>query len=335
MKQVLVLLTILAMTVFLTGCGDQVTVGKTFIGGTEGLKTSFLPGNPPDKTTDGGTGGFSIVMKLENVGENTIPATEGYVQIWGLDPGTYSSNIPDFKKYFNQQSGFGTDLKGAVKNFDGTVLNGGTATVEFGNLKYLPAIQGDLQQKIWANVCYKYKTRMATQLCVKGTTEQALNNKDICEVEGEKNPQNSGGPISIASLKESYAGNGKMGLTLTLKHVGSGDNFFKDDKLECNDVESNTDRGKVWIGFKPVLVGGQNVPVTCQGMDGTSTKNGYVGGYVRLFKDGSGKETTTLYCTVDVSSSKTVVEVPLEAQLGYTYLQHITSDLTIRHIGTG
>jgi hypothetical protein len=323
LSKAFVVFMIFALAVFVSGCNSKQTVGKTFIGGTEGLKTSFLAGSPPDRTTDGGTGGFTIVVKAENVGESNIDANDGYVQIWGLDASTYGSNLPDFKKTFADQQGFGEELRGAVKNFDGSVLNGGVATIEFGDLKYMPTIQGDIQQKIWANVCYKYTTKVATQICVKNNVEQALSGKEICEVEGEKNPQNSGAPVHVASLKESYAGNGKIGLTLQVSHVGTGDAFFKDDKLECNDVESNLNKGKVRIKFKDVQVSGKNVPVVCQGV---------TDGYVRLFADGSGKETTTLYCTVDVSGSSNVVEVPLELELGYVYLQHVESDITIRHI---
>jgi hypothetical protein len=323
MKSTLLFVTIIALAIFLTGCSSTTTVGKTFIGGTDGLTSSFLTGSPPDTTTDGGTGGFGIVVKLDNSGENDIKASDGYVQIWGLDGKTYNSNLPDFKKTFNQQSGFGDTLRGAVKNFDGSVLNGGTATVDFGDLKYLPTIQGDLQQKIWANICYKYTTKMAAQLCVKNTAEQALSSTDICTVEGEKNPQNSGAPIQITSLKESYAGNNKMGITLTIAHVGKGDAFFKDDQLNCNDVESNADKGKVHVNFDNIQIAGRSVPVVCQGVDN---------GYVRLFKDSSGKETTTVYCTVDTTGVSTVVEVPIQAELSYVYLQHISQDITIRHI---
>jgi len=325
MKKVLVFMAILVLSLFLTGCGTQTTVGKTFVGGTVGLKTTFLDGSPPDTTTDGGTSGFGIVVKMENVGENTIESNEGYVQIWGLDAKTYNSNIADFKKTFSDQSGFGPELRGAVKNFDGTVLDGGVATIDFGDLKYLPTIQGDLQQKIWANICYKYTTKVATQICVKNNAEQALSDSKICAVEGEKGPQNSGAPIQMTSLKESYAGNGKIGITATITHVGDGDNFFKDDKLDCNDVESNTDRGKVKVTFKDVQVGGRQVPVQCQGTDN---------GYVRLYSDGSGKATTNIYCTIDTSGTNNVVEVPIEADLGYVYLQHVTKDITIRHISS-
>ncbi len=324
MNKGIVLVIILAMTLFLSGCGGQTASGNTFIGGTEGLKVSFLPGSPPEKTTDGVTSGFGIVVKLENVGENSVAASDGYVQIWGLDANTYNSNIPDFKKKFSDQDGFGDEIRSARMNA-GQVLTGGVGTVDFGELKYMPVTQGDLPQTVWANVCYKYTTKVAAQICVKNNVEQALSGTNICEVEGEKNPQNSGAPIQVTSLKETYAGNGKIGLTLILSHEGSGDNFFKDDKLECRDVESNVDAGKVRVTFKDVQISGKDVPVKCQGVDDN--------GYVRLFKEASnGKATYTLYCTVDVSGSENVVEVPIGLELSYVYLQHITSSMTIRHI---
>jgi len=332
MNKGLVLITILAVMLFLTGCSGQTqTVGRTFIGGTEGLKTSFVTGNPPDITTDGGTGGFSIAVKLENIGEYTIGADEGYVQILGIDGVSFNldPSITDFKKTFNQQTGFGTNLRGAVMNFDGKVLNGGISTVDFGQLKYMPVVQGPQEAHIEADVCYKYKTEVSTQICVKNDVEQALSSDKICSVEGEKNPQNSGGPIQVTSLKESYAGNGFVGLSLTLTHSGSGDNFFKDGGKgvapSCIDKASNPDTGKVRIQFDPVQVSGKKMPVICQSTDAD--------GYIKLYSDGSGKETYTLYCTVDVSGSNNVVEVPLSLNVSYVYLQHVDTQMTVRHVG--
>jgi hypothetical protein len=331
MNKGIVLVMILAMALFLSGCGAQTSTGSTFIGGTEGLKASFLPGSPPDKTTDGGSSGFGIVVKLENVGESDIGTDDGYVQIWGLDANTYSYdvNVAEGREE-NFKAPFKTKIRSARMNA-GQALTGGVGTIDFGQLKYTPFTQGDLSQTVWANVCYRYTTKVAAQICVKNSAEQALNDKNICEVEGEKNPQNSGAPIQVTSLKETYAGNGKIGLTLVISHTGNGDNFFKDDVLDpskegCRDVESNVDAGKVKVKFNPVQISGNNdAKVECQGMDSN--------GYVRLFKEASGgKATYTLYCTVDVGESKNIVEVPIGLELSYVYLQHITSPMTIRHI---
>jgi len=318
MNKGLVLVVILCMILFLTGCGTQTATGSTFIGGKDGLKASFLTGSPPDKTTDGGSSGFGIVVKLENVGENTVAGTDGYVEIWGLEPGAYGKTTADLKKPF------GSDIRSAKMN-SGNVLSGGISTVAFDGLKYMPIIQGDQPQTVWANICYKYKTQVAAQICVKNNVEQALNSKQLCEVEGEKNPQNSGAPIQVTSLKETYAGNGTIGLTLVLSHEGTGYNFFKDDKLDCRNVESNSDAGKVKVKFTDVQVFGRARQVKCQGID--------TDGYVRLYKEtDSGKATYTLYCTLDVSGSDNVVEVPIGLELSYVYLQTISSPMTIRHI---
>lgn len=328
MKKGLVLLIVLAMTVFLTGCGTTQTVGKTFIGGTEGLRATFLPGSPPETITDGSTSGFAIVVKLENIGETGVKSSDGYIKIQGIDQRIYNAKETDFKKLFSADGNkaFGTELLGARRGFDGKTLNGGIGTVGFEDLKYTLLSQGDTPQTIVADVCYKYATKVVTQLCVKNSVEQALGSSEICTVEGEKSPQNSGGPIQVTSLKESYAGTDKIGVTLTISHEGAGSAFFKYDTLDCNNVPSNMDKGKVKVKFENVQVAGKSVPVVCQGMDSE--------GYVRLYGDSASgnKESYNLYCTIDTVGNNNIVEVPLNLELDYTYLQSVQTGLTIRHV---
>ncbi|MGV8172312.1 MAG: hypothetical protein ACP5OA_06495 [Candidatus Woesearchaeota archaeon] len=320
MNKGIVLVAILVVTIFLTGCGQTTssTPGKAFLGGTEGLRTTFLTGTPPEKITDGGSSTFNMVVKIDNAGESDVNVNDGYVQVWGLDAGTYRAGAyPDFR------TGFTEPLRGAIKGYDGGVINGDTSTVEFEDLSYLPTIQGDLQQVIWTNICYRYTTKVATQLCIKNNAEQALGGAEICSVEGEKYPQNSGAPIHVTSIKESYAGTNRIGLTLTISHVGNGDAFFRDDSLDCNNVESNNDRGKVRVTFSPISMGGRNdIQVVCPSL---------TDGYIRLFGDGN-RATQTLYCTIDITGTNNVVQVPLNLELSYVYLQHIEKQMTIRHV---
>jgi hypothetical protein len=319
MKKILALLVLLTAVIFLTGCTEQQSSGTTFIGGTEGLRVSFVEGSPPSVTTDNGMSPFSIILKVQNIGESTVAANDAYVQISGIDGGVYGSKYPDFKRTFSEE------VRSAAKNGN-TVLNGGISTVEFAELSYKGVSVGEQQQDIWADICYKYSTKAIAQICVKNNAEQALTGKDICQVEGEKNPQNSGAPVQVTSIKETYAGNGKIGLTLTISHTGAGDNIFKaaSGAPVCNNVLSNTDAGKVKVAFKQVQVGGTKADVQCQGMDSE--------GYVRLYTEGTNKATYNLYCTVDVSGSKNVVAVPLEVELNYAYLQHLTKTMTLRHV---
>ncbi len=325
LANVLAILAVMAVMV-LSGCTNTDNRGgKAFIGGTEGLRTSFLGGNPPDEIFDGGQSTFAIVVKLENVGEDDMAANEGYVKINGLDPGTYGMGNP--KKMID------VAIPGAKKNFDGSVLNGGIATVEFGDLSYEPVIQGNLQQTVWADICYKYTTRTTTQLCIKKDPQLLLGDKKICDVEGEKYPQNAGAPIQITSLKESFAGNGKVGISMILSHMGTGDAFF-DPRVSlndnaCNDVESNTNRGRVHVKVLPVRIGGAQITPVCTGLSEPSGTNE---GYIRLYKDGSGREQFSLYCTVDASSTDSIFEVPIEVETDYLYLQHLEKEITIRHV---
>lgn len=310
----------------LSGCGEQRTTGKAFIGGTEGLKTTLMPGNPPDEIFDNRQTNFAIVVKLENTGEDTIEANEGFVKIFGLEPGIY--NINNVKKMFN------VAIPGARKNYDGTVLNGGIATMEFGDLSYGLTVQGNLDQKLWLDICYKYTTKVTTQICIKKDPQLLLNNNKICDVEGEKNPQNSGAPIQVTSLKESFAGNGKIGVTMTISHLGKGDNFFDPrENLEsndaCRDVESNNNRGRIHVKVKPLTLGGRTITPVCTGLSDPAGTNE---GYIRLYKDGSGKEQSTLYCTINAESTDTIFEVPIDVELTYHYLQHIEKPFIIRHV---
>lgn len=320
-----IVLTILVVLV-LSGCTDNNTGGgKAFIGGTEGLRTSYLRGNPPDEIFDGGQSTFAIVVKLENVGEDDIEANEGYVKINGLDPGTYGMGNP--KKMIDVK------IPGAKKNFDGSILNGGITTIEYGDLSYAPIIQGNLQQTVWADICYKYTTRTTTQLCIKKDPQLLLGDKKICDVEGEKYPQNAGAPIQVTSLKESFAGSGKIGVSMIFSHIGTGDAFFDPrvslNENACNNLDSNSNKGRIHVLVKPVRIGGAQITPVCTGMSDTSGTNE---GYIRLYKDGSGREQSTLYCTIDAGSTDSIFEVPIEVEATYLYLQHLEKEVTIRHV---
>ncbi|HIH31281.1 TPA: hypothetical protein HA235_01100 [Candidatus Woesearchaeota archaeon] len=320
MKKILIFVLLLAGLV-ISGCGPTTTSGQTFIGGNKGLETAFLQGSPPPETFDGGQSGFAIVVDLKNIGEDDIKANEGYVKILGLDPGAYGGTN-DFKKPFPE------DIRGAKRQFDGTVLEGGRVQVDFGELKYAPVIQGNIIQKVWADTCYIYTTKTTAQLCIKKDPQLMVGNQKICDVEGEKSPQNSGAPIEVSSLKETFGGSEKLGITLVLSHKGTGDAFFDPREAECDDSVTNIKRGKVKVLVKPVKIGGRDVTPECSGL---SDGNGKNEGYIRL-GDGTGTAQYSLYCSIDVSSIDSIFEVPIDIETTYRYLQHNEVDMTIRHV---
>jgi hypothetical protein len=307
----------------LTGCKQQATVGSTFIGGTEGLKTAFLPGSPPAQIYDEGNYGFSIIVDLKNVGETTIKKGDGYVRISGLDAGSIGTST--------LQKDIDVELEGARRNEDGSTTAGGQTQVEFDNLKFTPSIQGQIESVVWADVCYHYTSKATTQLCIKKSAEDVAGQQKICTIDGNKdlNPQNSGAPIHVKTLKEVFRGQGKIGITVELEHQGTGDAFFKDTENICDNVLSNPAKNRVFVKFKPMNIGGRQVYPECSGLnDGASASEGYI----RLSDDAGGKSSQIFVCSIDVSSANGIFQAPVDMEISYLYLQHIQTPLVIKHV---
>ena len=322
---IIVVMLIASLALFITGCsgGNTTDGGQAFLGGTDGLKMSFMAGNPPETIIDGGTTPFTITVKLENTGEYDVKANEGYVRIRGIDPGVFSVTGAKLEKSFDN------DILGRVKNYDGSERSGQISTVSFEDLKYTRTIPGDIQQKVVAEVCYKYKTKAIAQVCVKPNAQQALNDDRICKVEGDRVVQNSGGPIAVTAMKQSFAGNGKISVTVTVTHAGSGTTFFKDTDNKCLDELTNVDKEKIKVNVLPVSIGGKTINAKCTSLTAGTTNNGYLKMYGG---DSTGKASMTFSCDVDAGTIDNAFEVPLEIELDYRYLQSIETPLKIRHV---
>ncbi|MFB6198456.1 MAG: hypothetical protein ABEI52_09355, partial [Halobacteriaceae archaeon] len=196
MRVKVIIALILASTLLLACTQQQGQQNKkkpteAFIGGTTGLKTYLLEGVPPDVVQDNGQFPFSFGVVLENKGEADIGngTPNPYVnvtlvgvssEVWGINKSNTSFELD-------------TALRGARKNFDGTVLPGELTTVTFEGLNYSGDLRGNTEFTLRARVCYDYITRSSTKLCVKDNVLENLNDESICSLKGEKNPANSGG----------------------------------------------------------------------------------------------------------------------------------------------
>jgi len=98
------LIIILIISLFLVGCAsqeeevDEQNAQSAFIGGTDGLKLSFIQNAPPSdvfaaETDDNGnvvsTNGFNVNVKIENVGETQVG--EYSVSLTGINPGDFGN----------------------------------------------------------------------------------------------------------------------------------------------------------------------------------------------------------------------------------------------------
>lgn len=316
---------LLVLVLFLAGCGDKAPLIDTttpFIGGSNGILASFVSGAPPDFVFDNGNYPFGISVKLENVGESGVAPEDGYVEIIGINPMDFGlASQSDLRRNFP------TPLEGARKNFDGTVIPGGQVLVEFGELRYIPDLHGNTDVTIRANLCYNYKTQTTTKICIKGDLLRDITGGDVCVVNEEKRPQNSGGPIQITELREAPIGTEKIQLTFKIEQTGEASgNFYAISASRCDNTITNPERNVVFVNVKSDING--RMP-QCVGLEMSSADR--ASGYVRLF-DGQPRIVT---CTLDITGIESTYEDLFEVDLEYKYEQSIEKRLQIRDVSMG
>src|SRR3989338_8135849 len=125
-------LTLLIVSLLLlSGCAtapveEQLLDVTPFVGGSTALAMSFLEGAPPEEIFDNGNFPFSIVIKLENLGEDDVNPEDGYIEILGINPVDFG--LRGQEDLIQQLP---VHVGGVVKNYEGTVLVGDTVVVEF------------------------------------------------------------------------------------------------------------------------------------------------------------------------------------------------------------
>lgn len=318
MKKIITLL-IICSILLMTGCDSKEPV-KTgvspFIGGKAALTGEFIEGAPPEQIYDKGSSSFAIGLKLENVGEDLVEANDGFVEILGINPVDFGLNSQtELKKSL-------TRIGESKKSTDGTALQGDSIFVEFANLKYLPDLKGNTDFKFRANLCYDYTTQMSSKICV---NKNPLGNvgEAICKVTGEKDVENSGGPIHITMLKESPLGENKVQILFEISHVGDSDNMFYKKGTDCNEAVTNPDKYKVYLKVTSDING---VLPKCSGLEQANSVGAE--GYVTLF-NGQKRAVT---CTLDLKNVDSVYEDLFTAELTYRYHQYFEKEIEIQDI---
>lgn len=313
----------MVMIMFMFGCSssDGKDVGPSstpFVGGETGIDMSFIEGAPPDEVFDNSQYPFSVSLKLENKGEADVSKDEAYVKITGINPNDFNKTPADMKKNLVE------DLEATKKNFDGSILNGGITISEFNDLNYEPDVAGNFEgPRIRAELCYNYKTKTSTNICVKEDLLGNEGSKSICEVSEDKDPQNSGAPIHITKVTEQPMGTDKIHVSFVIEHVGdANDRFFKKG-TDCADTPTNTDRYKVYVHVTSDING---VKASCTGLQEPSSDNS--AGYVTLFN----KAPRTVVCSFDISSASGEFEDLFTVELEYRYMQFIEKAILVKDV---
>jgi hypothetical protein len=307
----------LTLTLLIAGCGGSSDSGSPssstpFIGGKTGLLAEFIEGAPPDFTFDNAASPFSVVVKLENAGEDDVPVTDAFVKVVGINPDEFATTRAQLQKNIPNQ------LDGAKKTSEGDVIKGGQTTVEFTDLRYTPNIPGNAERTIRADVCYNYRTQAVTTVCVREELLDQQNRQSVCEVSGDKPVFNWGAPLHVTNVKENPLGADKIQLTFTVEHVGDvKDDFFSVSTAACDASLTNPERNRVFV----------TVLSDIRGVKGPQTTDKSEG-FVRLFN----KAPRLVTCSYDLSGVSGDFEDDVIIELHYKYLQSIQKSLLIKDV---
>lgn len=332
----------LFLLVIITACqqGKPQTGAPTspFIGGTSGLVINFEKDAPPPEVTDGGSFPFNAIVRLVNEGEADVKKEDVIVGISGPPPRTFG--VED-SSLVNQQPQ--DDLSPKTRGPDGKVIEGGTVFVTLpptsGNpdKDYLKAVSfaGNTPFTFRADVCYKYKTRGSTKLCV---LKDLLNvdQQDLCQPNGIRQVFSSGAPVQLANFRQSVAGQNRITFSFDIVHSGNGNIFQASretaagkDVPSCprdsiRDLRAKQDRVKARISVEG-LSGVQNeqdlrAVLTCNNID----QNGEV---ILI----SGKR--TIICNLDLTGKHNAdFESIVNMELDYNYDDNKETTVLVKHL---
>ncbi len=324
---------------FLTACGGEqggIPTETPFLGGTNGLVVGFVREAPPAAITDDGKFPFGIALQMENVGEADVPFGGGYAEIVGINPVDFGLPTQAYLRSPILKEG---KLNGAKKNFDGTVIPGMQNVIEFPfdpsetikMLSYEPDLHGNTNVNVRAHLCYDYRTKTSTKICVKKNLLEIEEKPPVCLVSEPKNPHNSGAPIHITSLTESPIGSDKIQLTFTVSHVGDPTDSFFAVGTDCEDTVTNPQRYVVFVNVTSDVNGAF---ADCGGLEDpgqgaiTGPNGERHGGFVRLYR----AQPRTITCTVDLANIQSDFEELFEVDLQYRYMQSIETPMLIRDV---
>jgi len=327
---------------FIAGCGGgEVTTGAPttpFLGGDESLEIKFLEGNPPAEVTDGGTFPFKAVVSLKNVGEHDVKKDEIKVGLIGFLPSQFNKDSFDETKLKDRI--LLDDLTGRKRDADGNIIEPVESFVEFPeeaakNFNFKDQIAGNNIFVFRADACYKYETRVKSDICILQSQIDVVEGA-ICKTSEEKDVFSSGSPIKVTSFRQNVAGSNKLHLSFDVEHSGSGKVFDPTTMANCprDSAGRRAAEDKVIINISTGLatptatVAGYQLK--CVGLDdvaGAATAK--QSGNVKLI---NGKRTMT--CTLDMPAARTDFIKPVDIIIEFNYAQNADKEVLVKHILT-
>lgn len=303
-----------------SGSGDARQNGfnaNVFNGGDRALNYKFSEGMPPELIRDQGIGSFSVRLELENVGEFDIISNSAHVVLAGFNP--VDLNLESTSKSILAMNG--------VRKQGSNTIPGGRGQVIFNNLKYQPSVvSGVMPLTIYADVCFPYQTRSIAQVCINGNTIPSIDDRNqICDLTGDKNVANSGGPIKVENFKQFPAGESTIQFQFDIVHTPQSDlaDVFEPNVIDNNcringfsksssDAVSYKDKIKYTVetGIAGLDCGGTNTGTDVATLSGTRT---------------------TVVCTQE-TLGEAEYQKPISITLDYDYLDRISKTINVEHV---
>ncbi|MEM4714281.1 MAG: hypothetical protein QXQ79_01930 [Candidatus Nanoarchaeia archaeon] len=313
-KKYLVILAVLfSLLIVMSGCVQKPKEQKipeqtSFIGGTQGIKMSFLESQPP--ATVYANQDFQIGLKLENVGESEplimrIAVGEGKIwgilEIKGVDVNRFAL-ANEVTKLTNESYPLPpAKLIGKQK------VPGGQAFVTFS--PKAPSIAGaSAKYPLEMVLIYGYKTIAATAVCLKENLyQQTTGGKEICKLTGQKQVSNSGAPIQVTYFEQF-----PTGFKFVIKNVGNGYPFYSNERGYNVDNEASIDvfkdKYRVYI---------ENITLGDKELTNCDNKTVYLQNNEAQF-----------YCNYNFAGGREYVE-QLTITLKYGYVDRISKEITV------
>ncbi|MDP4012754.1 MAG: hypothetical protein Q8R00_04085 [Candidatus Nanoarchaeia archaeon] len=310
MRKIL-LISLLILIISLAGCQFKRDVSVeslgAYIGGSTGLKFSFLENAPPEAVYDENQDEFDIAIMLENEGEYDIPSNKIISSLSGIRAEDFNVN--------NLNRVLSTSLDGKTIS-GGVAVRGSQDELIYEGAKYKHDLKADFSAKIIAHVCYEYKTDAITSLCLKRDVLRRGDAADTCSLENDALKLDvSSGPIQVSNTQQVPRSKNEIKLTFEVSNSGSGEVYDPSAfKNTCFGQEDQIDKVKV-----KVTSPADGLNIKCKTL-GDSRE-----GVVKLL---DGKR--SIDCSINTQSVQEITfETPVQIEVTYFYRNSISKDITV------
>ena len=305
-----VLILVILLSLFIVGCQtgqkkEKQTLG-IFIGGTDALDFSFLEGQPPSKVLDNLQEPFFIGLKLQNKGEFEIPPNKVIASLSGINSEAFSLSSLNAR--------LSIPLEGKIKSGD-QIIESSPEEIQFDEANYKHDLNADFPTSLRVDVCYEYKTKAITRVCLKKKAVEKIL-EDKCSVLSDSvATETSSAPLQIKEVKQRSSAAQEVKLTFKIVNQGKGDVYpptaFSD---KCTEITS--DKNKLFV---EVTSPSAKVNIRCSQMQDSSK------GIIKLALNEK-----TISCSIPTSDlQETAFEEPVSIVLSYFYKGSIEKQITV------